>query len=380
MGDILIIGAGFAGLEAAHYFAKNRSKMGFRQVILIDVKATSDFLPILPDVAGGCVSAENAAVGLDAYLGKLKINFQQDEVIEVDIKQKEVLLKSGRSLSYEYLLLAPGVAAHYDGFQDLKRKAFELKTVEDASRLMKVLEDDPNKTVLVVGGGYTGVEIAASLAFFLKRRGFRKNNIHLIEKGEDILGSLPLWVQEYCRMSLCAHRVSIHCSSSIKEATDEYVRLSNGIELRNYLFVWVAGVIAPSFTGSLDAKRDTQGRLFVDEHMGIGNGCYAAGDLACFQHRGKTLRMAAQFSIAEAQVAAKNILRSIIGKKLLKYRPCDFGFLVPLANRKACGKVLFFRVSGLIGWFLHYCICILHSFTLKNRIGLFGDIFLKGRR
>lgn len=384
MGDILIIGAGFAGLEAARFFARNRLKIGSRQVILVDAKPSFDFLPVLPDVAGGRIDAKNAVIDLSSYLRRLKINFQQDEVVRVDIQEKEVFLKSGRSLSYEFLLLTPGSVTNYYGFKELEGKAFELKTVNDALRLKKALEDDRAKSVLVAGGGYTGVEIAANLAFLLRRRGVKRPDIHIVEKGEDIVSSLPLWIQDYCRISLCAYRVSMHCSSFIKEVTSEHVKLSNGVEFKNYLLVWTAGVASPAFTGSIDVKKDTQGRFIVDEYMGIdrsGNrGCYAAGDLANFKYKGRPLRMAVQFSIAQGRLAAKNITRSIAGKKLLCYRPRDLGFLVPLSNGKACGKVLFFRMFGFLGWVLHYGMCIWRSLSFKNRFGLFCNVFLRWRR
>lgn len=377
MGDILIIGGGFAGLEAARFFAKNRSKIGQRQVIVIDAKAVFDFLPLLPDVVGGRISAKNVVVSFKEYLGNLRINFQQDEVVEVSTKTKEVFLKNGRILSYEFLLLAAGSVTNYQPQEFLKEKSFELKTVDDALKLAKIVEHDPGKKILIIGGGYTGVEIASNLALFLRNRKIKKYSIHIIEKNEDILSSLPAWMQDYCRLNLCACRIDVHCAVSIKEVTDASVKLSNKMEFDNYVLVWTAGVAAPPFTSSLEAKKDRLGRLFVDVHMRIDDTCYAVGDLTCFQHSGKPLRMAVQFSVAQGRLAARNILRSIAGRKLLKYRPCDLGFLVPLANKKACGKVLFFRVFGVLGWVFHYTMCIYRGVTIKNRFGIFCDIFLK---
>ncbi|MFH1691308.1 MAG: FAD-dependent oxidoreductase [Candidatus Omnitrophota bacterium] len=377
MGDILIIGGGFAGQEAARFFARNRYGIGQRQVIVVDAKSAFDFLPLLPDVAGGRIAAKNATVSFQDYFGRLNINFQQDKVVRIDVKTKDVFLETGRRLSYEYLLLAAGSVTNYYSQEFLRSKSFELKTVSDVLKLAKAVEDNPDKKILIVGGGYTGVEIASNLALFLRRRKVKKYHIHIIERNEDLLSSLPVWMQDYCRLNLCAYRVNVHCAVSIKEVTDCCVKLSNNIEFDNYLLVWTAGVAAPPFTSSLEVKKDRLGRLFVDEHMKVTNYCYAAGDLTCFQYANKPIRMAVQFSVAQGRIAAKNILRSITGRKLLKYRPCDSGFLVPLANKKACGKVLFFRVFGIFGWFLHYGMCIYRSSTIKNRFGVFCDIFLK---
>ena len=88
MGDILIIGAGFAGLEAAQFFSKKRSQLGNRRVIVIDAKKTFDFLPLLPDVVGGRIAKDHAVLDLVDYLESLRINFEHDEVQRVDAVTK----------------------------------------------------------------------------------------------------------------------------------------------------------------------------------------------------------------------------------------------------------------------------------------------------
>ena len=140
----------------------------------------------------------------------------------------------------------------------------------------------------------------------------------------------------------------------------------------------MAGVQTPLFVRDLPFDKDKQGRLIVDAHMRFSDGCFAVGDAASFSYKGKTLRMAVQFSMAQARVAAKNILGLIRGeKKSVRYQPIDLGLLVPLANKKACGKVLGLRVWGFAGWFLHYLMCIYRSISFKNRFGVFCDAFLK---
>jgi NADH dehydrogenase FAD-containing subunit len=128
----------------------------------------------------------------------------------------------------------------------------------------------------------------------------------------------------------------------------------------------------------LPCEQDSQGRLKVDRTLSFTEGAFAAGDAAAFVKKGRALRMAVQFSLNEGHLAAENVLRLCAGRKKLKmYRPVDMGYLVPMANFCACGTVLRVPVLGLAGWLLHYTMCIYRSLTLRHRLGIVSDIFLR---
>lgn len=378
MGDIVIIGGGFAGLEAARVLSKRRSKLGERRILLVDAKSHFDFLPILPDVAGGRVDKSHATMERTQYLGLLGVNFSQDEVVKIDTDKKEIFLKSGHVLSYEFLILASGSVTDFFNNADIQRVALKLDTSDDAQMIKNVVTTYPTKNILVVGGGYTGVEIASQLACLLKRKKVKKYSLSIIEKGEDILSSLPDWMKDYCRINLCSLRVHVHTDCSLKEVNERSVKLSNGLEFFNYLLIWTAGVRAPAFVRELKFDKDKQGRLFVGADLSFDKNAFAIGDAACCKYKDKPLRMSVQFSIAQARVTASNIIRLIEKKeKLISYRPLDLGFLVPLANRKACGKIVFFRIWGFLGWLCHYAMCIYRSLSSKNRLGLARDTIFR---
>jgi len=378
MGDIVIIGGGFAGLEAARVLSKRRSKLGERRILLVDAKSHFDFLPILPDVAGGRVDKNHASMEMAQYLEDLGVNFSQDEVVKIDTDKKEVFLKSSHVLSYEFLILASGSVTNFFNNKDIQRVALKLDTSDDAQMLKNVVTTYPTKNILVIGGGYTGVEIASQLACLLKHKKVKKYSLNIIEKGEDILGVLPDWMKDYCRINLCSLRVHMYAECSLKEVNEQSVKLSNGLEFSNYLLIWTAGVQTPAFVRELKFDKDKQGRLSVGTDLSFDKNSFAIGDAACFKYKDKPLRMSVQFSIAQARVAASNIIRLIAKKeKMVPYRPLDLGFLVPLANRKACGKILFFKVWGLLGWLCHYGMCIYRSLSLKNRLGLVRDTIFR---
>ena len=374
MGDILIIGGGFAGLEAARVLSKKRSGLLGRRVLVVDVKETSDFLPVLPDVAAGRVRPKSAAVDVAAFCDRLGVNFTRGEVARVDPGVREVYLADGSVLGYEFLVISCGTTTNFYGMEDVRRYAVKLDSVGDAAKMLKIVTDHPEKKILIAGGGYTGVEIASHLASMFRRRKIKKYSVSIIEKGEDILGVLPEWMREYARANLSRLKISIHTECSLSEIAQDRAKLSNGMAFEDVLVVWAAGVRAPDFVGKLPFEKDRQGRLKVDASMRCGDGIFAVGDAAVVTHRGVSLRMAVQFSLAEADIAAKNILRSIKGAHLVSFRPLDLGLIVPMANRVACGRVFLFRVKGIVAWLFHYAMCVYRSWTIKNRWQLTADV------
>lgn len=376
-GDILIIGGGFAGLEAARVLSRRRSKLGGRRILLVDAKTTFDFLPLLPDVAGNRVHKSHVTLDLVDYLKALGVNFEHGEVVSLDTDAQDVYLKDGNVLSYEFLIVCCGSETNFYGQSEVARHALKLDNVHEAGALAENVAAHPDKKILIVGGGYTGIEVASHLALLLRRRKVKKYSVSIAERGEDILGPLPEWIKDSVRANLCRLRINVYCDCSVSEVSDQKVNLSNGLHFENYLLVWTAGVQTPLFVRDLKFEKDKQGRLVVNKEMVFHTNCFAVGDAVSFQHKGRTLRMAVQFSLAQADVAAKNILLSIAGKKLKSYSPLDLGFVVPMANKKASGKILFLRASGLFGWFLHVMMCAYRSLGLKNRVGVLCDSFFK---
>ena len=373
MGDIVVIGAGFAGLRLARLLGRWRRRLEGRQALFIDTKHTFDYLPVLPDVAGGRLRPRHVRADLAPYLARLGVNFTQGEVVRVDTDAKEVLLADGRAIGYAVLVIACGAVTDFHGRADVATEALKIDTADDAAAVRDACQAYPGKKFVVIGGGTTGVETASHLAVSLRRR-TNKAAVMLVEQADEILGALPEWMQDYCRVNLSRLKVVMYPASSLAEVSAGRVKLSNGISVNDAVLIWTAGVRPPAFVETLPYKKDGQGRLVVDAGMRCAEDCFAVGGAASFEHRGRPLRMAVSFAVAQADVAAQNVVRACLGRgRPKKFRPFDWGYLVPMANGRACGRVAGVRAAGRVAWCLYRVMCLYGSVSWRMRWGIFRD-------
>jgi NADH dehydrogenase FAD-containing subunit len=169
--------------------------------------------------------------------------------------------------------------------------------------------------------------------------------------------------------------IDIFVNTTIEAISQDGVRLGPGRLFDEAIVIWTAGVRTADFIQNLKAEKSPQGRLKVDEYLRVNNNCFAVGDTAYFQYQGTYLRMAVQFAISHGRCAAQNILRSIKGKKLRKYKLLDLGYIIPMANNNSCGKVFGLNLKGKVPTFLHFLMCIYRSYTMRNKVGIVRQLF-----
>jgi NADH:ubiquinone reductase (H+-translocating) len=367
---VIIIGCGFAGSTAARFLSRFRNEA---DVTVIDRRQTFDFLPTIPDIIGRGIQPESLMYPMVRLTDNLKFDFVNDEVKKVDLSANTVST-SRQSFNYDYLLIASGSETNFYGNDEIKRHAYKLDSVAAAVAILGALREKRIDSCLIAGGGYTGVEIASGLSMYFRRNSLRKK-VTIIERASSILGPLPEWMKAYTARNLTNNLgVDILTGTAVDKAFDERVILSDGKVFGNAMLIWVAGVRTSDFLRGIDLEKNPQGRLRVDEYMKIRDNCFVAGDCANVYHGGSFLRMAVQFSIYGSLVAAANIIRSIRGQELCKYRPVDAGYIIPMSNNRSCGQILGVKVKGRLATLMHFMMCIYRSYGLKNKLGVTGDL------
>lgn len=367
MSRIVILGGGFAGLSAARTLARHGAGL---DVTLLDARATFDFLPLLPDVVSGRVTPAAASAPLATLLPAPRIRFIRDRVTALDPLSRRIAGESG-VYPYDYAILACGTETNLYGRADVEQHAYRLDSVRDAARLREAARAKRHRAWVVVGGGYTGIEAATHLRRMLADPAVP---VAVVEKSPALAGVLPGWMRGYIRSNLA--RMGIEPLENCEVASLEAAtcKLSNGRVVEGAGVVWVAGVRTPAFAQGLPFAKRAQGRLEVDAFLRLDERLFAAGDCAWVVKRGAPLRMSVQFAHAGGQRAAENILRAIRGRPLRAFAPADPGYVVPMANNRACGKVFGVPLRGRLPSALHYVMCAFRTPGIVRRFAVLGGM------
>lgn len=363
---IVILGGGFAGTSALNRLAKfKKSWQGEYEVLLLDRKENSEFLPVLPDLISGRMSPDALRTSLREECIKCGARFVHGSVKHLRPNERKVVLES-ETIDYEYLILAPGAENNFFGNDNARENCYKLYTVDEGISIRKTLtarsgEDALN--VVVVGGGYTGIE-AATNVYRLFKELKRDVNIVMVEKAPDILMMTPKWMRKYGRRELNRLNIKVYCGDGLSEVRDGEAVLDSGRTIENAFCLWSAGVKTSAFIDNTGfAKEKTRIRVDSTLRPGEDDRIFCAGDAASFMpgNEEKPIRMAVMFAIAQGKTAADNVVRSIHGRKLKKYIPRDLGYLIPFATGKAPGVVMGIRVKGRLGFWMHYLMCVFRS-------------------
>jgi len=374
---VVIVGAGFGGLEAAKRLAGQPV-----DVTVVDQRNHHLFQPLLYQVATAALSPADIAAPIRSILARAaNVRVLLDSVCAVTPSSRTVELESGRSLSYDWLILATGARHSYFGREDWAAHAPGIKTIEDATavrrRVLLALERaeteehgkvrDALLTFVVIGGGPTGVEMSGAIAELARQsvsRDFRSITPHcsrviLVEAGSRLLSSFPLRLSERTRASLERLGVEVRLGTAVTDIAGDYVRIGSE-RIGSHTTVWAAGVQASPAARWLGAPADRLGRVLVDEDLfALGHTrVFAIGDTAgCPSPRGGMLPGIAPVAKQQGRYVADRIL----GRTMKPFRYRDFGNLATIGRKSAVADFGRMRLSGFPAWLVW---CVAHVWFL----------------
>ena len=352
---VIVVGGGYAGLFGLGQLSARREKLN---LVLVDRKPSSENLPMLPDIVGRRVQADNLRFDLHHFARNHGARFCRAAVASMDIEKRALTFMNGKTLSGDYLLVCTGTETNFYGRDDLAAAVPRMDTVADAQQIGRRVDADDFSSVVVVGGGYTGVELVTNVHRRLKVRGtLAGKTLHLVELADSILPGLDEGVRRYCLRNMERMGIVIHTGTTLEAFENKQASLANGETIAHCLAAWSAGIHTSACVRTLAQERP-QGRLKVAPTLLFADRCYAAGDAAGLERAGRMLRPAVQFAIAEGRAAARNILRDIAGKQPEPSEPRDLGWVVPMGNFRGCGRAMGVPVHGRKAMLLHYFMCV----------------------
>ena len=386
MKKVVIVGGGFAGLNAA-------KKLGNKQnieVILIDKNNYHLFQPLLYQVSMAGLNPSDIAVPLRNILSKFKnITVYLGNMLAVD-PEKNTIKTDFEEITYDYLVLACGSTYNYFGHNDWANYSLPLKHLEHAReirrRVLLAFEEaektkDVDKqrkllTFIIIGGGPTGVELAGSIgemSKFTLSRDFKNINtkstkIILIEATERILPTYSKKSSEIATKNLESLGVHVWTSCPVSNIFEDCIEVKDE-KINSSTIIWTAGVKAVNISGLDKLNKDRAGRIFVGPELTIKEypNIYIPGDLAHFEQNGKMLPGIAPVAMQEGIFVGKNILCKEKGKSCKGFKYLSRGQLATVGRNKAIADLWKIHLSGWFAWFNWLFIHIYYLTGFKNR-------------
>jgi NADH dehydrogenase len=389
---VVIVGAGFGGLEAAQCLAEAPV-----EVILIDRHNYHLFQPLLYQVATAALSPADIAVPIRHILRRQQnATMLLEEVTGIDHAARRVETRSGPAIPFDYLVLATGSTYSYFGHQDWPELAPGLKTIDDATYIRRRLllaferaettEDEAARrrllTFVLVGAGPTGVEMAGALAELARAAladDFRHINprearIVLVEAGPRVLAGFPERLARFAERSLQRMGVELRLNAPI-DAIDETGVAAKGERIAAGTVIWCAGVEATPVARWLGIAAAKGGTVAVAGDLSVpgASDIFVIGDAAFVADRtGKPLPGVAPVAKQQGRYVAAVIAARVRGTPPpppFHYR--DQGALATIGRSSAVADLPFLKLTGWLAWVLWGLVHIYFLIGFRNRIAVF---------
>jgi NADH dehydrogenase len=396
---IVVLGAGFGGLEFCQRFHHADAR-----VTVVDSSNHHLFQPLLYQVATAGLSAPDIAQPIRSILSRRSdITVLMDAVVDFRLAEKKVVL-SKAELSYDFLVLALGGCTSYFGHPEWEAHATGLKSLQDAVRIrnqvllaferaeMAPTEEERARlmTIVVVGGGPTGVELAgafAELARHVLRADFRRIDpararVILIEGAPRILSNLPPDLSASAQRQLEALGARVQLNARVKNISSGKVELETGETIHAANIFWAAGVAATPLTKKLGVELDRSGRVKVNPDLSLPGHpeVFAIGDMALvLGPDGNPVPGVSPAAMQMARHAARIIEGELTSSRKTRTRPpfsyWDKGTMATIGRSAAVAQVGKFHFSGLLAWLAWLVIHLIFLVGFRNKFAVLFQWF-----
>ena len=397
--NIVIVGGGFAGTALARSLEKQLPR-GYR-VMLVSEESYTTFNPMLAEVVGASVFPEHVVAPIRQMLGAgTASQFVMGRVTGVDVERRRVqasTLAGMQDIAYEHLVLAFGTRANLDLVPGLAQHALPLKLVGDAmfirnrvlQRVARIeIESDPMVRqrlghFIVIGGGFSGVEVAGALADFLHsathyypRVKPHELKVTVIENGDRLLLELPESLGLAAARSMHAREIAVRLKARAAQVDAEGVMLSDGEYIPGATVICTIGTKPNPLVERLPVPKQ-RGRVETSPDMSVASlpQVWAAGDCALVRN-GMTQQFApptAQFAVAQAHALAHNIVARIEGRATKEFSHESKGMMATTGHMKGVALLFGLRLHGLPAWLLWRAYYLLLMPTLGRKVRIWVE-------
>ncbi|MCP3904517.1 MAG: NAD(P)/FAD-dependent oxidoreductase [Planctomycetes bacterium] len=391
---IVIVGGGFAGAYCAQRLNRILRRRDV-EVVLIDRHNYFVFYPLLVEAGTGSLEPRHAVVPIREFLDRGE--FVMSEVTDVDVRRRRVIhtLKGSdrrEEMSYDHLVLACGSVTRMPDIPGLRERGFQLKSLADAVALrdrailmLEMANATKDRTMqeallrcVVVGGSFTGVEVAGEFDELIRRAVRRYPHVApdacgmtLVEMGDRVLPPLGADLSDFALRHLRRRGIDVRLKTTVREVGEDFVTLDTGTRLPTRTVIWCAGIEPDPLVRRLDVPTDERGyiRCARDGRVEGFDDLWAIGDAAVNRDAGGHAYPAtAQHAVQLGTAVADNVDRALRGAAT---RPCDLktrGSLAAIGCRTGVARIFGFKLAGFPAWFLWRTVYLLKMPRLSRRV------------
>ncbi|WP_040286525.1 NAD(P)/FAD-dependent oxidoreductase [Sporosarcina koreensis] len=356
--QIVILGAGYGGLLAA-LNARNFLSESDAAITLINQTPTHQIITELHRLAGGTISEGAVALPLEKLLAGKGVQLLIETIENFDVNTKKVNLANGDTLSYDALVVALGSKTAYFGIPGLEENSMVLKSASEANAIYAhivdrikayaVSHDEADATILIGGGGLTGVELVGEIVDHMPKVA-RENGVNpddlkimLVEAGPKILPVLPDHLIERATESLSKRGVEFLIGLPVTNVEGNEISLKDGRIIKANTFVWTGGVTGNPLVGESGIEVD-RGRATVNEFLQSKShkDVFVVGDAAVAfpaEEGARPYAPTAQNAWQMGELVGYNLYAMLAGKQMEVFNPVNSGTLASLGRKDAVASV-----------------------------------------
>lgn len=377
---LLILGGGFGGLDVTRAVGRSRVARGYWDTLLVDKENYFQFNPLLPAVAVGSVETRHIVYPLREMSKHHGIRFHKNKVTRIDLDRRCVQLHNGLAENWDTLVIAVGSVTNWYGVSGAAEHARPFKTLVDAmtlrARVVELFEmaeqarsDSQRRRLLsfvLVGGGVTGVEVAAELIEMARETLLPRYpslsashiRITVVEGADRLVLSARPEHSRYVQRFLARRGVGVELNALVKQVEPHAVLLADGRRLEAFTIVWTAGVIPPPIVRELPLLHHKDSRVVVDETLRAlrpdgtpVENVYVIGDCAAAKREdGGMQPQLSQTAIAMGTCVGHTLVRQAKHQPPERFSFKDAGYIISLGKHSSVLDLFGFALSGKLAW------------------------------
>ena len=391
--QVVVVGGGFAGIN----LIKRLSKDERFQITLVDKNNYHFFPPLLYQVATAFIEPSNISYPFRRMFQKKKnLRFHLGALIKINPQHNSIETTNG-VLMYDYLVLSVGTQSNYFGMDNVKQNSLPMKNINDALNLRnhvlmsmekavrstEYADKEKYLTIVIAGGGPTGVEIAGMLAEMGRNIAVKEypeitdlqGHLHLVDASPALLGTMSQKAQKEATSVLSKLGVKIKLNVAVKDYSDGKVILTDGETIATNTLIWTSGVTGTAVNGLPAEVIGRSNRVQVNEYNKVKGteNIFALGDI-CLQTTDKNYPnghpQVAQVAIQQGTLLASNLKKMLSSKQMKPFSYHDKGSMAIISKYKAVADLPKFSFTGFFAWLVWLFIHIIPLVGFRNKIKL----------